>query len=194
MSIFGLPIFRLPAALIGRRDVPILEIPVDPVIYVQHAITMNRYVGCVIITNSISGYGYDLLLPLMSGRNCYSVFSGKVGGSYTDYDCANTLLRAVNLNLRQSTPYIELTDPATGNPYKIFVMYIPRCDLRHLNSSLKYSIASHDYTYFTRFPLDLISRHQSCQSIRNDAGVDCYLNAIAASVVSRIHANIDRYV
>jgi hypothetical protein len=130
----------------------------------------------------------------MTGQNAYSVFSGKIGGSYTDFDCANTLLRAVNLNLHQSTLSIELTDPATGNPYKIYVLYIPRCDLPRLNLSLRHSIASTDYVHFTRFPLELISRHQSCQSIKNDAGVDCYLNAIAASVVSRLNANIGRYV
>jgi hypothetical protein len=192
---FGLPVFQIPTALFGRRNVHTIEIPVDPVIYVPNMVTINhRYVGCIFITNSASGYGYDIILPRMSGQNIYSVYSGKVGGLYNDYDCMCTLLSILNLNIDYSTPSIEVRDPSSGIPYKVYVKYLHRLDLPRINNSLNRSIASNDYAYFTRFPTNMISLHQSCQSIKDDAGVDKYLDAISSSIVSKINANIGRYV
>jgi len=194
MSFFGLPVFKVPVALIGRgRAMNAFEIPVDPVIYVQHLPT-NKFVGCLIITESLTGHGYDVLLPKLSGQNSYGVLSGKVGGPYSDYDCTHTLLRSINISLDHSTPFIEFTDPATGNPYKIYVKYMRRVDLPRLNASLRSSIASNDFAYFTRFPLNVISIHHNFQTLGDDAGVTRFLNSSASSSVSRIFQNISRFL
>jgi hypothetical protein len=190
MSFFGLPVFKVPVALVERRS---FEIPVDPVFYVQH-LPLNKFVGCLIITDSFSGYGYDLLLPKLSGQNSYGVFSGKVGGAYSDYDCTHTLMRALNIHLDQSTPFIEFNDPATGNPYKIYVKYMRRVDLPRINASLRSSIASNDFTYFTRFPLSVISIHHNCQTLDDDAGVTRFMNSSASASVLRIVQNIGRFL
>jgi hypothetical protein len=194
MSFFGLSVFKMPSALIGRGHVmTAVEIPVNPVVYVQH-LSANKFVGCLIITDSLSGHGYDVLLPKLSGQNSYGIFSGKVGGYYTDYDCTCTLMRAINIHLNQSTPFIEFNDPATGNPYKIYVKYMRRIDLPRLNASLRSSIASNDFTYFTRFPLNVVSIHHNCQTLDDDAGVCRFLNSPASASVSRIIQNIGRFL
>lgn len=194
MSFFGLPVFKVPVALIGRgRTMNAFEIPADPVIYIQH-IPANKFVGCLIITNSLSGYGHDILLPKLSGQNSYGVFSGKVGGPYSDYDCTHTLMRSINIPLEHSTQFIELTEPSTGNQYKIYVKYMHRVDLPRINASLRSSIASNDFTYFTRFPLNIVSIHHNCQTLDDDAGVCRFLNSSASSSVSRIIQNIERFL
>jgi len=183
MSFFGLSVFKLPT----------VAIPVDPVIFVQH-VPMNRYVGCVIITDSITGYGYDIIIPKLSGQNSYGVFSGKVGGSYSDYDCTHTLMRSIHLPFDNSTRFIEFNDPATGNPHKIYVKYMRRVDLSRLNASLRSSIASNDFAYFTRFPLSTVSVHHNFQTLDDDAGVTRFLNSVASACVSRIVRNLGRFV
>ena len=194
MSFFGLPVFKVPVALIGRgRNMTAVEIPINPVVYIQHLPT-NKFVGCLIITDSLSGHGYDVLLPKLSGQNSYGVFSGKVGGPYSDYDCTHTLMRAINIPLDHSTQFIEFTDPATGFPYKIYVKYMRRVDLPRLNASLRSSIASNDFAYFTRFPLNVISVHHNCQTLYDDAGVTQFLNAPSSACVSRIVRNIGRFI
>lgn len=201
MSIFsgfsgfsGLSVFQIPAAFVGRRPpTNAFQIPANPVVYVQH-IPANKYVGCVIITNSSSGYGYDLIMPHLSGKSSYGVFSGKVGGLYSDIDCANTLARSINLNISHSTPFVEFNDPSTGNPYKIFVLYMRRFDLQRLNASIRHSIASNDFSYFSRFPTSLISSYQSMQCLKDDAGVDRFFDASACALISRIIPNIGKYV
>lgn len=194
MSFFGLPVFQIPSALIGRgRNMTAVEIPVNPVVYIQHLPT-NKYVGCIIITQSLSGYGYDVLLPKLSGQNSYGVFSGKIGGPYSDYDCANTLMRSINIPLEHSTPFIEFNDPATGNPYKIYVKFMRRVDLPRINSSLRSSIASNDFSYFTRFPLSMVSVHHNFQTLHDDAGVIRFLNTPSSSSVAQIVRNIGRFL
>ena len=191
-SFFGLSVFRLPSAFV-RHSVPSIQVvPVDPVIYIQHI--PQNYVGFIIITDSLSGYGYDVLLPKCSGKNSYGVFSGKIGGPYSDIDCARTLARSINIQLDSSTPCIEYSDPATGTPYKVYVKYVRRIDLPRLNSALRTSTASADFAYFTRFPTNTISRYQSCQCINNDAGVSCFLDASASALITRLISNIERFV
>lgn len=194
MSFFGLQIFQIPSALFGRRrGVANIEIPVNPVVYVQH-MSVNKYVGCIIITDSLSGYGYDILLPKLSGQSSYSIFSGKVGGPYADFDCMNTLMKAIHLPLSVAPSFIEFGDPASGNPYKIYVKYIRRIDLPRLNASLRSSIASNDFTYFTRFPLSNISIHHICQTIVDDAGVPHFINSLASSCILRVVQNVQRFL
>lgn len=194
MSFFGLPVFKVPDALVGRRrTMNAFEIPVDPVIYVHH-LPINKFVGCLIITDSLSGYGYDVLLPKLSGQNSYGVFSGKVGRPYNDFDCTHTLMRSIHIPLDHSTQFIEFNDPATGNPYKIYVKYMRRVDLPRLNASLRTSIASNDFTYFSRFPLSVVSIRHNCQTLDDDAGVCRFLNSSASASVSRIIQNIGRFL
>jgi len=192
MSFFGLPVFKVPSALIGRHSLPV--IPANPVIYVPH-VSVQKYVGCIIITDSLSGYGYDILLPKLSGKNAYGVFSGQVNGRpCSDFDCANTLMRSIHFVVNNAAQFIEFTDPATGNPYKIFVMHMRRIDLPRMNANLRGSIASNDFPYFTRFPLNLISQFHNYQCLRDDAGIDHFLDSTAVALVSRLVPNIHRYV
>lgn len=194
MSFFGLSIFQIPTALIGRRQtIHSMQIPVNPVVYIQHMPT-NKYVGCIIITNSTSGYGYDILMPKLSGKNSYGIFSGKVGGSYSDYECTQTLMRTINFNLPYSAQFIEFNDPATGTPYKVYIMYIRNVNLPRLNTSISHSIASNDFPFFTRFPTSLISKYQNMQSLKDDSGIDHFLDSTASTIVSRIVPNISQYV
>ena len=194
MSSFGLSVFKLPSAYIGRqRFMTSFEIPVEPVLYVQH-MPVNKYVGCIIITNSLSGYGYDVVLPKLSGQNLYGVFSGRVGGPYSDYDCTQTLMRSINLHIDHSTPFIEFNDNGTDIPYKIYVKYMTRLDLQRMNYSLQSSIASNDFEYFSRFPLNVVSYHHNFNSLNDDAGVTRFLNSSASTSVRRIVQNIHRFV
>lgn len=191
MSFYGLPVFKIPSALVGRG------IPVDPVVYVQHVPAQYvpaQYVGCIMITDSLSGHGYDMLLPKLSGKNAYGVFSGKIGGPYSDFDCAHTLMRSIHFPLKNHAQFIEFNDPATGTPYKIFVMYMRRIDLPRLNANLRGSIASNDFAYFTRFPLNLISRFHNYQCLKDDSGTDRFLDAPAVALVSRLVPNIHHYI
>lgn len=194
MSFFGLQVFQIPSALIGRsRTMATIEIPVNPVVYIRH-MSANKYVGCIIVTDSLSGYGYDVLLPKLSGQNSYGIFSGKVGGPYSDFDCMNTLMKAIHFPLTVEPSFVEFTDPASGDPYKIYVKYIRRVDLPRLNASLRSSIASNDFTYFTRFPLSNISIHHICQTLVDDAGVPHFLNSSASSCILRVVQNIQRFL
>jgi hypothetical protein len=193
MSFFGLNVFQIPAALIGRRRAIAAEIPVNPVVYINH-LPADKYVGCIIITDSLSGYGYDMLLPKLSGQNSYGIFSGKVGGPYADFDCMNTLMRAIHLPLTIVPSFIEFSDPASGTPYKIYVKYIRRVDLPRLNTSLRTSIAYNDFTYFTRFPLSNVSVHNINQTLNDDAGVSRFLNSSATVCVQRVVQNIHRFL
>jgi hypothetical protein len=194
MSFFGLSVFQVPTALIGRKQtVQTMQIPLNPLVYIQH-IPTNKYVGCMIITNSTSGYGYDILMPRLAGKNSYGIFSGKVGGSYSDYDCTQTLLRSINFNLPYSAQFIEFDDPATGTPYKVYIMYIRNVNLPRLNSSIRGSITSNDFSYFTRFPTSLISQYQSMQCLKDDSGIDHFLDSTASTLLSRVVPNIGKYI
>jgi hypothetical protein len=201
MSFFGLPTFKLPTFKLptvlvsnGRCEIPVNPVnPVNPVVYVQH-LSVNKFVGCLIITDSLSSHGYDVLLPKISGQNSYGVFSGKIGGPYSDYDCTNTLMRSIHIPLEYSSPFIEFNDPSTGNPYKIYVKYMRRVDLSRLNASLSSSIASNDFAYFTRFPLSTVSIYHNFQTLNDDAGVTRFMNSSASAITSRIIQNLDRFI
>lgn len=194
MSFFGLSVFQIPYVVIGRRQtIPIIPtIPTIPTI--QISINPVVYVGCMIITNSTSGYGYDILMPRLAGKNSYGIFSGKVGGPYSDYDCTHTLMRSINFNLPHSAQFVEFNDPATGTPYKVYIMYVRNINLPHLNASIRGSIVSNDFSHFTRFPTSLISRYQSMQCLKDDSGIDQFLDSTASTIVSRVVPNIGKFI
>jgi len=197
-ALYGLSIFRLPSFFTKVSTVPspLMEqfIPTNPVIYNPGAMFVQEtFVGCMIITNSIGGYGYDIVLPMLRGNSSYGLFTGKIEGPHTSIACVQTLMRIFNIQVSSDTPFIDVKDPGTGNTYRIYIKYMRSLDLVRLNHTLSQSIARVDFAYFTRFPLNLMQSH-SHQSLLDDSGVSKTLNAAAAYVVNKVHHKIHHYV
>lgn len=80
-------------------------------------------VGCIILTESHSSSGYDMIMIVNRTSLRSEVFGGDVGGSYNPKDCLNNLISYLSIQVNDSTRFFDIQNPNNGKVHRIYTVF-----------------------------------------------------------------------
>jgi hypothetical protein len=125
-------------------------------IHIRHEVIPKRVtsVGCIILTESHSTNGYDIIMIENRMSMRHEVFGGDIGGNYNAKDCLNNLTSYLSIQVNDNTQFFDIQHPNNGKVYRIYVVFQSNFSCMRSDSVINsVPILRNTFTNFVRIPI-----------------------------------------